>query len=268
MKPTKIDTFERYQEIVDQYGVKGCKSNDYIQREAADLIIHDALYEYCGEKNTFLMVKKDCFWRVYYYINDPEEKLIHEGDELVTEIIFRGNLGEPTEEVKYLESCGFKRNLVRDQYYAKYASIAPPVLITGLSVRFATSIEDVQWAIRLFNASFDKWSGDFIPDEMAEYLLQEHAILIAKDSCGNRLGALHHENKQGVTWLNHVVVVEQARGMGVGRGLVEAYIEQGHVDATSRYMLWVQKQNLPAVNLYQKKGFMYMNKSTLSMIKR
>jgi GNAT superfamily N-acetyltransferase len=268
MKPTKIDIFERYQEIVDRYGVKGCKSNDYIQREAADLIIHDALYEYCGEKNAFLMVKKNGFWRVYYYINDPEEKLIYEGDELVTEIIFRGNLGEPTKEVNYLESCGFKRNLVRDQYFAKYASLTPPVLITGLSVESATRIEDVQWAIRLFNASFDKWSGDFIPDEMAECLLQEHAILIAKDMSDNRLGALHLENKQGVTWLNHVAVVEQSRGMGVGRRLVEAYIEQGHVDANSRYVLWVQKKNLPAVNLYHKKGFTYMNKSTLSMIKR
>jgi len=267
MKPTKINTFERYQELVELYGVKGCKSNDYIQREAADLIIHDVLYELCGEKNAFLLVKKDGFWRVYYYINDFEEKLTFEGEELVAEILFRGNLGEPTEEVSYLESCGFKRNLVRDQYFAKYASLTTPVLITGLTVEIATRIEDVKWAISLFNTSFDKWSGDFIPIDMAELLLQENAVLIAKDINGNCLGALQLENKMGVIWLNHVAVVEQARGMGVGRGLVEAYIEQGHTDDNSRYMLWVQKQNMPAVNLYQKKGFTYMNKSTLSMIK-
>lgn len=268
MIPIKINSFERYQEIVDRFGVKGCKSNDYIQREAANLIMHDALYEYCGEKNAFLLVKKEGFWRMYYYINDPEEKLILDGEELVTEILFRGSLGEPTVEVNYLESCGYRRNLIRDQYFAKYVELTTPVFISGLTIDVASRIEDVRWAINLFNASFDKWSGDFIPVDMAGFLFQEHAVLLAKDMNGNRLGALQFERKRGVTWLNHVAVLEQARGMGVGQGLVEAYIQEGYLDDNSRYMLWVQQQNIPAVNLYQKKGFTYMNKSALSMIKQ
>lgn len=267
MKPVKIDEYLRYQSIVEEYGVRGCMSNDYIQREAADLIIHDLLYEYCGEKNAFLLVKKDGFWRVYYYLNDLDEKLILDGEELVTEILFRGNVGEPTGQVEYLESCGFSRNLVRDQYCAKYSSLTPPVFYEGLKIETAASAEDAKWAINLFNASFDKWSGDYIPHEKAPLLIQENAILIARDS-DYRLGALHLEKKAGVTWLNHVAVTEQARGKGVGRGLVEAYIEQGHVDDSSRYQLWVQRQNIPAVNLYQKKGFTYLNKSTLSMVKQ
>lgn len=263
----KIETFTRYQEIVDRYGQKGCASNDYIQREAADLIIHDLLYEYCGEKNAYVLVKKDGFWRVYYYLNDFDEKLSIEGEELVTEILFRGNAGEPENKVSYLESCGFKRNLVRDQYFAKYASLTAPVLINGLTISVADTIDDASWAIKLFNRSFDKWSGDYLPDEMAQLLIQEKTLLIAKDMNGQKLGALQFEKKMGITWLSHVAVSKQSRGMGVGRGLVEAYIEQGHVDDNSRYMLWVQHQNAPAVTLYQKKGFTYMNKSTLSMIK-
>jgi GNAT superfamily N-acetyltransferase len=267
MKPIKIGTPDRYQEIVEKYGIKGCLSNDYIQREAANFITHDALYEFCGEKNAFLLVKKNGFWRVYYYLNDLDEKLIFDGEELVTEILFRGNIGEPTDQVSYLENCGFKRNLVRDQYFAKYASLTPPVFIGGIKIETITDVEDAIWAINLFNASFDKWSGDFIPLEMAQLMIQESAILIAKDNENNQLGALHFEEKSGVMWLNHVAVTEVARGKGVGRGLVEAYIEQGHVDDNSRYQLWVQRQNTPAVNLYQKKGFTYLNKSTLSLIK-
>ena len=268
MRLTKINTFDRYQGIVDRYGANGCRSNDYIQREVANLISHDALYEYCGDKNAFLMLKKDGFWRVYYYINDIEEKLILDSeDEFVTEILFRGNLGEPQEEISYLESCGFKRNLVRDQYFARYALLSTPLQASGVVVDIVTTIEEVKWAINLFNASFDKWSGDFIPADMAEPLLQEHSVLIAKDMKGNMLGALHRENKMGVTWLKHVAVVEHARGVGVGRALVDVFIEHGHTDDNSRYMLWVQKHNVPAVNLYQKKGFTYMNKSSLSMIK-
>ena len=57
MKPAKIETIDRYQEIVSRYGSRGCFSNDFIQREASNMINHDALFEYCGEKNAFLLVK-------------------------------------------------------------------------------------------------------------------------------------------------------------------------------------------------------------------
>ena len=93
MKPTKINTLTRYQEIVDRYGITGCKSNDYIQREVADLINHNALFEYCGKQNAFLLVKKDGFWRVYFYLNNLEEILTLDGEEMVTEILFRDNMG-------------------------------------------------------------------------------------------------------------------------------------------------------------------------------
>lgn len=268
MKPVKIENYTRYQEITERFGGRSCMTNDYIQREAADLIIHDSLFECCGEQNAFLLVKKDGFWRVYYYLNDLDEKLILEGEELVTEILFRGNMGEPTDQVSYMESCGFKRNLVRDQYFAKYASLTPPVSIGGIKIETVTGIEDAIWAINLFNASFDRWSGDFLPQAMAQVLMQEKAILMAKNIDGECLGALHFEKKAGVLWLNHVAVLKESRGAGVGLGLLEAYIEQGHVDDNSRYQLWVQRANTPAIKLYQKKGFTYINKSTLSMIKR
>lgn len=267
MKLIKIENCSRYQEIVEQYGIRGCMTNDYIQREISDLIIHDLLYEYCGEKNAFLLVKKESFWRVYYYINDLNERLILNGEEFVTEILFRGNVGEPVDQIDYLKSCGFKRNLIRDQYFAKYTSFTSPAFINEIKIDTAKTIEDVKWAIDLFNTSFDKWSGDFIPQAMATLLLQESAILIAKDLNNNCIGALHFEKKAGVTWLNHLVVKKEARGKRVGLGLVEACIEQGHVNDSSRYQLWVQRQNIPAVNLYKNKGFTYMNKSTLSMIK-
>jgi GNAT superfamily N-acetyltransferase len=266
MKPVKIDNYEQYIQLVERYNRKGRLTNDYLQNEAADLIIHDRLFVINGQDNAMLLVQKDGFSRIYYYINNPEEILAMPEGELVTEILFRGE-NAPEAEVQWLEKMGFRKNLVRDQYFAKYASLTPPAPTSELKIETATNIEDILWAINLFNASFDKWSGDYIPETVAELLIQEQAVLITKDKDGNRLGALQLETIKGVTWLNHVAVVENARGKGAGLGLVEAYIERGHVDANSRYMLWVQRQNKPAVGLYQKKGFTYMNKSTLSMIR-
>ena len=263
----KIKTFEEYRQLVNRYDRKGRMTNDYLQNGAADLIIHDRLYVVCGEDNAFFWVQKNGFYRLYYYVNNAEEVLEMPDSELVTEILFRGE-DAPEAEVQWLKRIGFKKNLVRDQYFAKYSSVTSPGMIRGLKIGLATTEEDALWAIKLFNASFDKWSGDYIPVDMDPLLIQEQAILLAKDDeHGSRLGALKKKKKKGVTWLHHLAVSKEARGMGVGRGLVEACIEQGHVDDNSRYMLWVQRQNIPAVNLYKKKGFAPMNKSTLSMIK-
>lgn len=266
MKPQRIEKYEQYVQLVEHFNRKGCLTNDYLQNEAADLIIHDRLFAICGQDNAMLLVQKDGFFRIYYYINNPEELLALPESELVTEILFRGE-NAPEAEVEWLKDMDFKKNLIRDQFFAKYSSLTQPVLITGVKIEIATSIEDTLWAIRLFNASFDKWSGDYIPKAAVQMLIQEKAILVAKDLDGNRLGALHFEKRQGACWLNHVAVVPEARGKKIGRGLTEAYIEQGHVDDNSRYMLWVQRQNVSAVAMYSNKGFAPMNKSTLSMIK-
>ncbi len=263
----QLNNISEYQDIVSRYGIRGCASNDYIQAEVADLIAQGALFAKCGEKNAFLFVKKDGFYRVYYYINDFDEVMDFGKDEVVTEILFRGSIGEPSQQVEYLEKCGFKRNLVRDQYIAKYSAFTTPIFIGGVKIGYAETAEQVRWAIKLFNSSFDKWSGDFIPEAMAELLLQEKAILMASNNDGTLMGALHLEKKQGCLWLNHVAILPEYRGRKIGRGLVEAYIEQGHVDDNSRYAVWVQRQNTPAVKMYQNKGFTYCNKSTLSMIK-
>ena len=266
MVPTKINSFDEYMRLVERYNRKGRFTNDYLQNEAADLIIHNRLFAVCGQDNVALLVQKDGFQRLYYYINNTDEGLELPQEELVTEILFRGE-NAPEAEVKWLECMGLKKNLIRDQYFAKYASLTQPILIEGVKIEIVTAIEDALWAIRLFNASFDKWSGDYIPEAMAQLLIQENAILMAKDTEGNRLGALQFELRQGACWLNHVAVVSEARGKKIGRGLTEAYIEQGHVDDNSRYMLWLQRQNVSAVAMYRNKGFAPMNKSTLSMIR-
>lgn len=266
MKPQKIETYEQYIQLVDRYNRKGRFTNDYLQNEAADLIVHNRLFALCGQDNALLMVQKEGFYRLYYYINNTEEQLELPESELVTEILFRGE-NAPEAEVKWLEGVGFKKNLVRDQYFAKYSSITAPVFLIDAKIELAQTVEEVRWAIRLFNDSFDKWSGDYISEEMCNHLFEQQQVLVAKDLSGKLYGALQFEMRQGACWLNHVAVVPEARGKKIGRGLTEAYIAQGHVDDNSRYMLWVQRQNVSAVAMYRNKGFAPMNKSTLSMIR-
>lgn len=267
----QVANISEYQAIVEKYGQKGVRSNDYIQKEAADLIAREMLYADCYEKNAFLYVKKDVGMRVYYYINDLEELAdFSQFNDLVTEILFRGE--SPQIEIEYFTKCGFCVNLVRDQYAGMYKDLALNVaLVTSVVVEHADSIEQVRFACELFNASFDALSGDFIPESAYEDLLRSNSILIAWDIEKKTIyGALHQVKEGQVNVIGHIAVVQEARGHGVGKALVDTFVEWNkNNDNTekTRYQLWVQRQNEAAVKMYQNKGFKYINKSTISLIK-
>ena len=266
----KVESFSRYQEIVDLYGQRGCASNDYIQREAADLIVHDSLYEYCGERNVFLLVKKDGFWRVYFYLNDFDEILSLQGEVLETEILFRGSLGEPADVVAYLEQCGFRRHLVRDQYAGIYKDLLPARINEEIIVQPAQTLAGVQGAFELFNQSFDKYSGDYVSPEVYDRLLASGSVLLAwrrHEDEARFIGALHQTVENNVAWVSHLAVKDSARGQHVGQALLDAFVERNMVTDKSRYMLWVQHENQAAVSMYERKGFHYLGKSSLSLIK-
>ena len=264
----QLTTIEQYHDIVERYNLKGCLSNDYLQARAEGLIARGLLSAEWTDNNAYLLEGKEGFYRLYYYINDPEadDKPQFPGD-VVTEILYRGSARYPEAEVVFLERMGFKPNLVRDQYAAVYQDLAPAGENMEVTVRPALDMVEVQWACQLFNATFDRYSGDFISEESYVGLLAAGSILVAMDHIGNRVGALHQTVERNVAWISHVAVVPAARGHHVGSALVDAFVERNHTIDKSRYMLWVQQQNTAAVAMYQKKGFKYLNKSTLSLIK-
>ena len=264
----QLINISEYNEIVERYGQRGCLSNDYIQCEVVDLIIHDRIYTDCYDKNVFFFVKKEVGMRVYYYINDIEALAdFNDYSDLVVEILFRRDL--PMREIDYFTKCGFRINLVRDQYAAVYKDLSLNIaLIPGVSVEPAQSRYAVKTACELFNETFDRLSGDFIPESEYDALLESKSILIAwHTNKTSFLGALHQVKEGAVNVIGHVAVMKHARGQGVGKALVNAFVEWNRDSEKTRYQLWVQRQNEAAVKMYQNRGFYYINKSTVSLIK-
>ena len=137
-------------------------------------------------------------------------------------------------------------------------------------VQPAQTLIGVQAAFELFNQSFDKYSGDYVSPEVYEGLFANHSVLLAwrkNEGEAQFLGALHQTIENNVAWVSHVAVKEAARGHHVGQALLDAFVERNMVTEKSRFMLWVQHQNEAAVRMYEKKGFKYVGKSSLSMIK-
>lgn len=266
MKLEIIKNLSRYQEIVEKYRRKGCISNDYLYAEVADLVLKECLFECCQKDNAFLFLRKDKCWRVYYYLNDLSELFsFDEQENFVTEIIYRGNSGVSDSEMNYLVKCGFKPHLTRHLYCGIYNDLLISAN-TDFVVRKAISLDEVHMACELFNATFDPYSGDYIPDAMIPRLFADGDIWIATDEENHFAGALHQTIDHGVSWVSHVAVSLAFRGRGIGRALLDAFVEFNHVDEKCRFMLWVQANNEPAVRMYQNKGFKYVNKSSLSML--
>lgn len=267
----QLSSEQQYLDIVEKYRKKESFTNDYTQREIADLIAHERIYMDCYANNVFFFVKQNVGMRVYYYINDLNEKAdFCTYNDLVVEILFRGVL--PINEIDYLVKCGFRTNLVRDQYAAIYKDIALNIaLIPGVDVKPARTKNEVKVACELFNETFDRLSGDFIPETEYEDLLKSGNILIAWNiNKTSILGALHQVKEGSVHVIGHVAVMKHARGQGVGKALVDAFVEWNknpeNMEKT-RYQLWVQQQNEAAVKMYKNKGFKFLNKSTISLIK-
>ena len=258
----QISEISEYLDIVSRYRQKGCRSNDYIQQSAAELIAQGRLFFREGQSNVFFFVKNQVGQRIYYYINDLSELFDFETDaDLVTEILFREDL--PQNEMDFFIKNGFRVNLIRDQYAALYKDMVVDENLS-LKIEAANSIEDVVTACKLFNASFDNLSGDFISAECYETLFKEHQILIAKGN-GSFLGAIHQGKEGSTNVIGHLAVTESARGKGVGSALVNTFIQRNYETEKSRYMLWVQRQNVAAINMYKKFGFKFINKSTVSL---
>ena len=267
----KITDISVYNGIIERYRQKGVLSNDYLQHAAADLIIHDALYADCHDRNVFLFVRKDVGMRMYYYINDLEEKADFSAyHDIVVEILFRGEL--PRAEVEYLSSSGFRLNLIRDKYEGTYRDLAGNTeFIPGVTVEPAQTMLAVRTACGLFNDSFDRLSGDFIPESEYHNLLNSGSILVAWNTDKSTLlGALHQKKEGAVNVIGHVAVKDHARGHGVGKALLDAFVEWNRNPENSektRYGLWVQRLNETAVRMYRNKGFRPTSKSTISLIK-
>lgn len=264
MRIQKITDIQSYSNLIDRFLLKGTASNNYLlPAEVSRLIYEGKIYSWHDDLNClFFVEKKGGVVRLYYLLNDLSDKISFNLKlPVVTEILFRGNLGEPKEEISYLQKNGFLINLRRDQYSASI-----PDGITREPV-FAKSSKDTLKVIELFNSTFDVYSGDYIDPGQSETIFENKSLLCSYSENNELQGALEISISGRNTWISHLAVFEKWRGHGVAKKLMEMFFTYARIHSCKRLMLWVQHQNSTALSLYTKYGFKYTNKSTLSLIK-
>lgn len=255
--------------VFENYFQKSTLSNNYMLKdEYLTHIENERIYFDIDDINVFFYLKKNGFFRLYYFINTPEKSYPFENElPLVLEILYRGEKNFPIAHQYYWLRSGFSSHLSRDCYFLKNKNLERYPSDGTIKIGKAESPSDFTYAKKLIDLNLDLYTGDNLGEaEIAHFADQGLIFLSTLD--GQPCGMLQAENKNNIFWLGHLVVDENYRGKGIAKALVEAYISEGIQAACNQLQLWVIQDNSAAVHLYKKYGFVYLNKSTYSMLKK
>ena len=239
-----------------------------LSNEIENLYKKGVLHCYTSGGNVVLLQDRANSKRLYYFINDFDSIIeLPEDSDYLCEVIYRGDK-IPEREIEYLQKLGFEQNAVRSIYQLFYKDATPYTMRSGCEIRFANSLNEVEEACQLFNATFDNISGDFISPDEYESLLTGKTITVAIDENGNIAGAYQHDCAKNVAWGRHLAVKGGYRGRSVGKDLLYDYIERYHEQGANRYMLWCTIDNTAAVRMYDSTGFKTIGRNCISMVKK
>lgn len=256
------------EEIIEAHSFKDTLTNNYLlSKQYSNYIEEKKLWYSIKDANLYLFVGKEGFYRLYYHVNNSEVEHDFTNIEIVLEIIYRGESKKPIDHVNYWKKNGFKTHLTRDCYFLKKSEVTSKFENKEeFKIESVSSEEDIIFAKKLIDENLDIYTGDRLAlHEIEHYSELGHLYCVYNK--GIRCGILQAEFKNNIFWLGHIVVDENFRGLGLANELVNHYINEGIDLQAMQFQLWVINDNIPAVNLYQKKGFKYLNKSTLSMLK-
>jgi GNAT superfamily N-acetyltransferase len=269
MNATSIKEIQQVKSLYDRFYLNKTITNCYLTNEYLESQIEkEALFYTTTENNLFLYVRKIECYHLFYFINCFDE-LVNVGMDLPVsmEIIYRGEKNFPDKIVNFWQLNGFQKHLIRDNLIANYSNIplmkheSKDVLISLANESDASVLHDI------YAASFDIYTGDMLSLQEIKDKIQSEQIICAYHD-DKFCGFLEFELKNNNVWLNHVAVSENFRGMGISNLLIAAYVNLNKINETTKYQLWVIQDNIAAVNLYKKFGFVYNNKSTISMLKQ
>lgn len=264
----KIENFEQYKLLIAEYNLKGVATNNYLLPQDVIRYISDGFLHFVKtEHNLAILVDRGNCLRVYYHILDFEDQFdLSEERKYAIEILYRGSSCFPEKEVLFWETLGFHRNVIRDYYLGKIQDLVMQEVPEDVDVSIAKDISDVRFAVSLFNTSFDQYTGDYIQDTEIPEIVQKGSVSVARID-GQLVGACHAYEKNKVIYLGHLAVLDCYKGKKIGRVLMQEMINRLKSGENTRYSLWVQRENTAAVTLYQKLGYIYSNKSTISLLK-
>lgn len=267
-----ITDLEQIKTLLKEHTVKGGLSNNYMLPAAYEqLIAQQNLYVIAQKQNLAVLTQKLHNYQAFFIINDVHSPMsFPEGKIISTELPYKFREETIQPLIEYLTRTGFARHILRSamsmdrKQELVYETSSPNNLPIQYHIcedfRYVDSIK------QMMDDVFDSYTGDIIESATISEYIKSKKIIIATH--GEELcGFLHFDIKGKSVWINHIAVNEKYRGNAIATNMVAEYIKVGAENGLKNYALWVKADNLPAIRLYQKFGFSFNNKHSLSMVK-
>jgi ribosomal protein S18 acetylase RimI-like enzyme len=265
----KIEDTGALNDIIREHFIRKTVTNNYVLADAYSRHIAEGnLYSITENGNAFILLKREDHYRMFYYLNNLENPGIFDCNlPVVMEILYRGEAQVPEEIFSYWKKRGFRRHLTRDLMTAVFSVLKMDEKKNpGIIVKYAETDDEASFIKKLSDSVFDKYTGDILSFFEVKSFTDSKNILCAYFN-NEIAGMLQFETRNNIIWLGHIAVDTGFRGNGIANALVKAYIKSNYAGPDSKYHLWVIQDNIAAISMYKKFGFIYGNKTSASMLK-
>lgn len=256
-----IDGQVFWQEVVSRIS-KGEKTNFFFTEEEMHLLVENekiSRRDFAG--GVYFFIEEETFYRLFYFLKKEKNPEIL--PELVKpiileEVLLAGKERAPSEDS--WKGIGFEPYLERKRMY-----------LTGKNIPFGerkitfASEEMLEEIFQLMIGSFEPYSSALPTKEDLLLDIKKQRVLISYKN-DSLLGFLHFGDIKQGSMLWHIAVVPQAQGLGIGRALVKDWFTAQEGTA-KKFLLWVRTDNLPALRMYEKLGFLPDGRVAPVMIK-
>lgn len=224
---------------------------DFMRNE----INNNLLYAYKIKNALLLLHLKDNYYWLYYFSDNWEwmdelDILKENYENLIVSIIINDKIENKADYYiwnKYKEKL-FKCyiRMRRSDFYVNGTELENAV--------YATT-EDIEDILNNFLENFDKIGDKIMTASEIQQAIDESRILCIKKD--NIQGYIIYEDKGKTTYVRNVCVVDEARGLGIGKMLMSDYLRM-HKEYKS-YTLWCRVDNHIAMRLYKSFGYVEEN---------
>lgn len=225
----RVEKFKSLEELEILKSYEGSITNDYMNTLLYEANI-DRLYYIKGDMNFYVLIKREGYYKLYYYINDINEKFDAKGP-FVSEIVSK-------QMDETLENMGFELYKTRERLRLNHKEP-----YESSRVNYMDDADFIYHALQ----NFDEYSGERLDlDEVRERI--DKKLFVGIDGAG----FIEFSTDVFKDAIEHFYIDPAKRGEGLGTEILRHYL--GSVSKKKRVNVWTDEGSR-AIKLYHKFGF-------------
>jgi len=231
----KINDYKEISPLIFKYFKRGVITNNFLTPKDYRCEISEGNFFYIADEDYLnLFVKRDNFFRLYFYVLDEnvifreiDAKIVCDIAGISETLLLNNNF------IKALERVQLKYNSEKE----------------GIASYFKAKKEDAEEVFKLMENCFDKYTG-YSPNLTQLKEECEEGVIYKEVIDGRIAGVLRAGKSSKISSVKHLCVSEEFRGKGIAKKLCREFLNEN-----TNAIVWTGKENTSAISLYKSLGF-------------